>query len=88
LLKICSENPGHKVSKNKAIPGMLLDGGDVKIGGELVDEVLKVIQTTNAEPTKKVGRTNVAPMMKKGVKAKLQSVKVILSPVQPSSPVL
>jgi hypothetical protein len=53
-----------------------------------VDEVSKIIQTTTAEPTKKVGRTNVAPMMKKGVKAKLQSVKVILSPVQPSSPVL
>ncbi len=54
----------------------------------MVDEVSGVIPTTNAEPTKKVGRTKVAPVMKKGVKAKLQSVKVILSPVQASSPVV
>ncbi|CAM6066072.1 unnamed protein product [Sphagnum tenellum] len=67
---------------------MLPDGGDVEIGGELVDEVSKVIQTTKTEPTKKVGRTKVAPVMKKAVKAKLQSVKVILSPVQASSPVV
>ncbi|KAH9530911.1 hypothetical protein CY35_19G008600 [Sphagnum magellanicum] len=67
---------------------MLPDGGDVEIGGGLVDEVSKVIQPTNAEPTKKVGRTKVAPVMKKGVKAKLQSVKVTLSPVQASSPVV
>jgi hypothetical protein len=53
-----------------------------------VDEVSKVIQTTNAEPTKKVGRTKVAPVMKKGAKAKLQSVKVALSPVQASSPMV
>ncbi len=53
-----------------------------------MDEVSKVIQPTNAEPTKKVGRTKVAPVMKKGVKAKLQSVKVTLSPVQASSPVV
>ncbi len=53
-----------------------------------MDEVSKVIQTTNAEPTKKVGRTKVAPVMKKGAKAKLQSVKVALSPVQASSPMV
>ncbi len=54
----------------------------------MVDEVSKVIQTTKTEPTKKVGRTKVAPVMKKAVKAKLQSVKVTLSPVQASSPVV
>jgi hypothetical protein len=53
-----------------------------------VDEVSNVIQTTNAEPTKKVGRTKVAPVMKKGAKAKLQFVKVALSPVQASSPMV
>ncbi|CAK9213927.1 unnamed protein product [Sphagnum jensenii] len=67
---------------------MLPDGGDVEIGGELVNEVPKVIQTTKTEATKKVGRTKVAPVMKKAVKAKLQSVKVTLSPVQASSPVV
>ncbi len=53
-----------------------------------MDEVSNVIQTTNAEPTKKVGRTKVAPVMKKGAKAKLQFVKVALSPVQASSPMV